>query len=132
MSADERGGRRPPSARFAGAEHLFGLGRMAEVLRDETNPVRDGHRQMTIFHKGPLTIVFFDFEAGGALADHSADAQVMIMALSGLLVVSTPSDSHHLAAPSLLVLDPGVRHDVHAPVDSQVLLVVNRSGGPTP
>jgi len=28
--------------------------------------------------------------------------------------------------------DPGVRHDVHAPAASEMLLVVDRSGGTTP
>ena len=83
---------------------------------------------MTIFHKNWLTLMVFDFEADGRLADHQADANVTILALSGLLEVSTPDRTHHLAPGSMLVLDPGVPHDVRAPEASQMLLTVARTG----
>ncbi|MEJ7803901.1 MAG: cupin domain-containing protein [Candidatus Limnocylindria bacterium] len=126
MTAGSDQGRRPPRERFAGAEHVFDLRELATGLRDEGTPVRDGHRQMTIFHKSPLTLIIFDFEPGGRLADHRADAHVTIMALSGFLEVSTPSQTHRLREGSLLVLDPGVTHDVYAPETSQMLLAVGR------
>ena len=34
---------------------------------------------MTIYHKTPVTLVLFDFEAGARLTDHQADAQVTIL-----------------------------------------------------
>lgn len=114
-----------PRERFVGAEHLFDLGDIASRLRTESGPVHDGHRQITI-RKGPLTLIVFDFEAGGRLADHRAQADVMIMALSGSLEVSTPERTHHLAPGSVVVLDPGVEHDVLAPEPSQMLLAVAR------
>ena len=114
--------RTPPRERFAGTEHVFDLHEIATALQTESVAVRDGHRQITIFKEHPLTLVVFDFEAGGRLADHRADAYVTIMALSGLLEVSTPRQSHRLSAGSLLVLDPLVTHDVHAPEPSRMLL----------
>ncbi|MGH2464542.1 MAG: hypothetical protein ACRDGI_03705 [Candidatus Limnocylindrales bacterium] len=81
---------------------------------------------MTIFHKHPLTLVLFDFEPGGRLVNHRADADVTIMTVSGLLEVSTPSRTHRLSAGSLIALDPGVVHDVFAPEMSQMLLSVAR------
>jgi len=126
MTPESDGGRRPPRERFAGTEHVFDLARIAEGLRDESYPVHDGHRQITVFHKGSQALIVFDFEAGGRLADHVADAYVTIMALSGELEVSTPSQTHRVPAGSLLVLDPGVPHDVHAPEASEMLLVVDR------
>lgn len=122
--------RLPPRERFAGAEHVFDLRGIATGLRDENTPVRDGHRQMTIFHKPPLTLIVFDFEAGARLADHRADAQVTILALTGLLVVSTPTQTHRLPEGSALVLDPGVSHDLYAPEKCQMLLAVARIGEP--
>jgi quercetin dioxygenase-like cupin family protein len=119
-------GRRPPRERFAGAEHVFDMHEIALGLREERAPARDGHRQITIFHKTPVTLVLFDFEAGGRLTDHQADAQVTILALIGLLEVSTPAQTHRVPEGSLLVLDPGVRHDVFAPEKSQMLLTVAR------
>ncbi len=126
MTADSDQDRPPPRERFAGTEHVFDLREIATGLRDESTPVRHGHRQMTIFHKHPLTLIVFDFDAGGRLADHRADADVTILAVSGLLEVSTPSGTHRLPEGSLLVLDPGVVHDVYAPDTSQMLLAVSR------
>lgn len=126
MTSQPKGGRRPPRERFAGTEHVFDLVQIAEGLRGESYPVHDGHRQMAIFHKGSLALIVFDFEAGGRLADHVADAYVTIMALSGELVVSVASRTHRVPTGSLLVLNPGMRHDVHAAEPSQMLLVVNR------
>lgn len=129
MTSQPDGGRRPPRERFAGTDHVFDLGRIAAGLRDESYPVHDGHRQIAIFRKGSLALIVFDFDAGGRLVDHRADAYVTIMALAGRLEVSTPSQTHHVPAGSLLVLDPGVPHDVLAPEASQMLLVVDRLGG---
>ena len=126
MTSDSDQDRPPPRERFAGTEHVFDLREIATGLRHESNPVHHGHRQMTIFHKHLLTLIVFDFEAGGRLADHRADADVTILAVSGLLEVSTPSGTHRLPEGSLLVLDPGVVHDVYAPEASQMLLAVGR------
>ena len=71
-------------------------------------------------------VALFDFEAGGRLTDHQADAQVTILALTGVLEVSTRAQTHRVPEGSLLVLDPGVRHDVFAPEKSQMLLTVAR------
>jgi quercetin dioxygenase-like cupin family protein len=116
--------RLPPRERFAAPESVLDVHAIASNLRIESTPVRHGHRQMTVFHKPPLTLIVFDFEAGGRLADHHADAQVTIMAVTGLLEVATSSGTHRLPAGSLVVLDPGVVHDVQAHVASQMLLTV--------
>ena len=101
-------------------------------MRDEQAPVRGGHRQVTIYHRTPVTLVLFDFEAGARLTDHQADAQVTILALAGLLEVSTSAQTHRLPEGSLLVLDPAVRHDVFAPEKSQMLLTVTRIAASPP
>lgn len=126
MTPNTNQSRRPPRERFAGTEHVFNLRGIAAALRDESTPVRDGHRQITIYHKAPVTLVVFDFDAGARLTDHRADANVTILTLSGVLVVSTPEQTHQLPEGSLLVLDPGVRHDVFAPEGGQMLLAVAR------
>ncbi len=125
MTSDFEPERRPPRERFAGPEHVFDLREVADGLRDEPTPVRDGHRQITLFHKPPLTLIVFDFDADGRLVGHRAEAHVTILALSGLLEVSTPSETHRLPEGSLLVLDPGVIHDVYAPEASRMLLAVS-------
>jgi quercetin dioxygenase-like cupin family protein len=131
MRPDADPTRGPPRERFAGSEHVFNLRGIAAGLWNERAPVHDGHRQMTIYHKMPVTLVLFDFEAGARLTDHQADAQVTILALTGLLEVTTPAQTHRLPEGSLLVLEPGVRHDVFAPEQAQMLLTVARIAQPT-
>lgn len=124
--SDDSRARRPPRERFAGPEHVFDLRSIAAGLRDEREPVRGGHRQMTIYHKSRLTLVLFDFETGARLTDHVADAQVAILTLAGLLEVATSERTYQLPEGSVLVLDPGVHHDVFAHKESQMLLTVTR------
>ena len=114
-----------PVERFAGTEHVYNLAEIAEQLRAEPHPAIDGHRQMTIAHHGSLALVLFDFEADGRLVDHVADGLVTIQALAGHVQVKTSEGDHELGAGCLLILSPGVAHDLHASVPSQVLLTVN-------
>jgi quercetin dioxygenase-like cupin family protein len=125
MSTPERRLRRAPAERFAGPEHLFDLNAVADGLRSEAQPVRDGHRQITLFRRDDFALVLFDFDAGGVLSDHKAEGYVAIQALSGSLRVTTPTGHHQLEAGSVLVLAPSVRHDVSALVPSRMLLTVN-------
>ena len=125
MSDDPGRLRRRPVERFAGSVHIFDLPSMAGKLRRERHEGSDGHRQITIFHEGDLAIVLFDFEAGGVFAGHEADGDVTIHALAGELEVTTPEAKHRLPAGTLIILAPGVRHDVTARIASQMLLMVH-------
>lgn len=116
--------RRPPRERFAGAEHLFDLEAAAEALAREPVIERDGHRQVTLYREDALTVILFDFEAGGRLRDHSAHGVVMVQVLSGDLRMTTPDGEHVMPAGSLLVLRPDVHHDVLAERPSRMLLTV--------
>lgn len=126
MSGDAGRLRRRPSERFAGSEHTFDLHQIAKSLLREAHPAKDGHRQMTIYHRDGLGLVLFQFEAGGRLADHAADGVVNIHALSGRLTVTTVGGTNHLSAGQLLVLASGVRHEVYADESSAMLLTIHR------
>jgi quercetin dioxygenase-like cupin family protein len=117
--------RQRPADRFAGPEHVFELAAIADRLRRERHPATAGHRQMTIFSDGPVSLVLFDFERDGGLVDHVADGLVTIHVLAGRIAVKTPERGHELAAGSLLILAPRVAHDLHAHEASQVLLTVH-------
>jgi quercetin dioxygenase-like cupin family protein len=125
MEQDEARLRRAPVERFAGTEHVYNLAEIAEKLRAEPHPATEGHRQMTIAHYGSVALVLFDFEADGRLVDHVADGLVTIHALAGHVQVKTSEGELELDAGTLLVLSPGVAHDLHASVPSQVLLTVH-------
>jgi quercetin dioxygenase-like cupin family protein len=117
--------RTPPAERFAGLKHLFSLGEALKQLRAEDHPARDGHRQVTIFHRAPVTKVLFSFDPGGQLQEHSARGLVTIHALEGRLEVAAGGVEHQLEAGSILILDPDVLHDVRASERSAMLLTVH-------
>lgn len=123
--------RTPPAERFAGEKHVFRLGDALTQLRAEDHPARNGHRQVTLFHRGPVTQVLFSFEADGRLEEHSAPGLVTIHALEGRLDVAAEGVDHEVPAGTILILDAGVPHDVRASERSAMLLTVHleKSGG---
>jgi quercetin dioxygenase-like cupin family protein len=105
----------------------------AELARLRAEPHRGagGHRQVTLFHRPPLSHVLFSFEAGGTLKRHAADGQVTIHVLEGHLVVDTDAGRHTLRAGQIMILSQKVAHAVRAPEPSAMLLTVamgNRDG----
>lgn len=114
-----------PADRFAGASHAFDLLDSLAKLRAETHAGESGHRQVTIFHRAPVTQVLFSFDAGGELADHAANGLVTIHAIEGRLTVEAEGETYSLSANQLVVLSPGVRHSVKADEPSAMLLTVH-------
>lgn len=114
-----------PSERFAGPEHRIELDSALDALRKEPHEGKDGHRQITVFRKGPLRLVLFAFEAGGTLPAHRAPGLVVIHVLRGTVSVRTPSETHDLTAGRILVLDPEVVHDVKAHEQADMLLTIS-------
>lgn len=121
--------RTPPLERFAGSSHLLSLGDALAELRAESHPARDGHRQITLFHRAPVTQVLFSFEAGGRIDQHSASGLVTIHVLEGRLSVEADGADHDLHASDVLVLDPDIPHDVRAPESAAMLLTVHLGKG---
>jgi quercetin dioxygenase-like cupin family protein len=117
--------RPPPAERFAGTKHLFSLGDVLAELRAEDHPAHDGHRQMTLFRRGPVTKVLFSFDQGGHLDEHSAPGLVTIHVLEGRLNVLAAGREHELGEGAVLILDPDVLHDVRAAERSAMLLTVH-------
>lgn len=117
--------RQAPADRFAGEEHAFDLAREVARLRGEPRFATDGHRQIVLFRQGPVSLVLFDFEAGGVLPGHVADGVVTIHTLSGRVEVRTTEAAHDLPAGNIIVLRPGVSHDLVAPVAAQVLVTIH-------
>jgi quercetin dioxygenase-like cupin family protein len=83
---------------------------------------------MTIFRHDATTMVLFAFEAGGKLADHKANGLVTIHVLDGALTIETQGEAgpqtHELRAQQILVLSPGVLHNVTAQEASRMLLTI--------
>lgn len=117
--------RQAPVERFAGVEHIFDLAREADRLRGERHAATHGHRQIVLFRADPVSLLLFDFEAGGILSNHVAEGVVTIHVLSGHVQVSTAEAAHAVPAGSVLVLRPGIVHDLAAPVAAQVLVTIH-------
>ena len=126
--------RTPPAQRFAGEIHAFSLAEALTKLRAEDHPAREGHRQITLLHRPPVTQVLFSFAAGGYLDRHKASGLVTIHVLEGTLRVAAGGEDHELFANEMIVLDPDVPHDVRAAEPGAMLLTVHlkddeREGG---
>lgn len=123
-AAPQQPQRTPPRDRFQGGEHLFDLPVESQRLLEEPGEARDGHRQITLFRGGGVSIVLFHFEAGGRLKHHAADGYVTVLVLSGEIRMATGEEPHRMSSGSLLVLQPGIVHDLEAETASSVLLTV--------
>ncbi len=117
--------REHPNARFAAAEHVLNLAESVAQLRAEEHSAQCGHRQITLYHHAPLTMVLFAFEPEGELRDHATAGLVTIQALDGALTVQTPEQTYQLTAGMIVVLAPKVRHSVRAAQASSMLLTVH-------
>ena len=116
--------RTPPAERFASPAVAFDLEETVARLVHETNPGKGGHRQIALYKQGSATIALFRFEPDGAIPDHKAPGTVFIQCLDGRIDVKVGDEAHPLRRGGLLVLAPGVRHDVRAIEASTMLLTV--------
>ena len=127
MSNSEDRLREHPATRFASPELLLNLQQSGDTLQQEAHAGQHGHRQITVYHGAGVTMVLFAFEAGGELADHSAKGLVTIHALDGALTVRTATETYELGKDKLVVLQPGIVHNVLAREVSRVLLTVHKN-----
>ena len=66
----------------------------------------------------------FYFEQGDTLPAHDADGEISIHVLEGELEVGTPEGTERVGSGELLMLSPGVEHDVEALEATEMLLTV--------
>jgi len=128
MSLDDR--LRPPAReRLADLVQQFDLSATAADLRAEPHAPVSGHRQMALVRHGPLSLILFAFEAGGAIKEHRTEGEVVIHVLRGRLTVTVDGEALELAAGELLSLAPGQPHAVEAREASDMLLTICRDPG---
>ena len=117
--------RQHPEPRFAAPWHQFNLDEVAAKLKLEFNAGEAGHRQETLYKRGPTSVSLFLFSRLTHLPPHRVNGVVTIHVLKGRLEVTAEGQAHDLQAGTLLVLAPDVQHDVEAREESQMLLTVN-------
>lgn len=117
--------RTPPRERFTGDTKIFDLDRVFDELANEEQEPIDGHHQITLFKSGASTVIAFLFADDGYLPEHQADGIVTIQVLQGRLDITTRDDHYAVGTDGLLVLRPGIAHEVHAREPSRMLLTVH-------
>jgi quercetin dioxygenase-like cupin family protein len=122
---DENRLRPHPAERFAGTEAFLDLDETFERLAREHHEGNRGHRQMTLFKRGEVTLIAFLFEREGKLLEHSTDGLVTIQVIEGELLVDTPGEQYRLGPHMCLVLSPKLPHSVEAVQPSKMLLTVH-------
>jgi quercetin dioxygenase-like cupin family protein len=118
---DQSRPRIPPRVRFAGTERVFNLDQAFAELPAESTP-RQGHMQKALYRLGPTTTAIFEFSAGGGIDQHTIEGESTIHVLSGRLSVRTAVAQHELGPNDLLLLDPGVPHDLTALEPTRMLM----------
>jgi quercetin dioxygenase-like cupin family protein len=120
-----------PVQRLTGAALRFELAAEADGLRAEDAWARHDRNAKTLVKEGELRIVLTALRAGARLEAHRADAHVVVQALRGRLRVRLPEDGEvvELPAGALLVLQPGLIHQVEALEESDFLLTVTGERG---
>ena len=128
MSEQDKRLRQHPEERFDPPQLQINLQDVAARLRNEPTAEYGKHRQETLYRYGPLTIALFVFEQGASMAQHKAEGVVTVQVLQGRLRMSADGERHDLPTGSLLVLAPGVSHDVLAMEPTRMLLTVCLEG----
>ena len=114
--------------RLAGEALHVQLAKEAEQLEASDILRATGHSARTLVKEGPLRITLIVLAPGGHIAAHRTEAPVSIQALQGALRlrVGQRATLVELAAGELLMLGPGVEHDLSSETGGMVLLTVVR------
>ncbi len=129
--------RQHPAERFATNCLLFDLGAEIAALRaepsdaqaarasDQPQPPHHGHRQKTLYKHAGRTIALFIMSPGASLPEHAADGAVSIQTLEGELALQVDGAEQRVGPGAMLILAPGVRHDVRATTAAAFLLQIS-------
>jgi len=113
-----------PEERFVSPQLQFDLKKIATTLLAEPITGPRKHRQETLYKHGQVTVALFHFEQGAGLSEHVAQGVVTVHVLEGRLKMTAQGTVHELPAGQLLVMAPGVRHDLVAEESTRMLLTV--------
>ncbi|HUE75734.1 MAG TPA: cupin domain-containing protein [Chloroflexota bacterium] len=118
---------RPPQ-RVSGPVSAFDLNEEITQLRNE-DAWRQGNRNAkTLTKEQNLRVVLTVLRKDEQIKEHQTAGPVAIQAISGQIRLLLPDQTVDLPAGHLLVLGPGVAHDVEAVEDSAFLLTIGWAG----
>lgn len=101
-------------------------------LREEAPWRLHGYAAATLVRERDLRVVLIELRAGAHMPEHRTVARVTIHALRGRVRLLLADRAVTLVAGQVLVLDGNVAHDVHADVDSALLLTIAWRGAAAP
>jgi len=116
--------RQHPEERFRAPQHLVDLNQVAATLEAEPLAGKRLHRQETLYRRHPITVALFLFEPGAQLPPHVAEGVVTVQVLEGQLNMTVENEQRTLSAGQILIMAPGVKHDVRAEQKARMLLTV--------
>ena len=116
--------RTDPHERFNASTLGFDIREEIDSLRNEPTPARHGHRQKTLYKHERCTVALFLMEAGGSMAEHSANGVVTVQPVTGEITMSIEGEERRCKPGDVLVMAPGTKHDVRAEQESAFLLHV--------
>src|SRR4051794_15665474 len=104
--------------------NTFDLTAIDAELRTGDAYTREGHTARTLVREPNVRIVLLVIKAGARIAEHRVDETAAVHALSGHVRLRLPDKTADLPAGRLLVLEPGLQHDVEAVLDSTLVLTL--------
>lgn len=93
-------------------------------LRATKEYAQEGHTARSLAREDDMRIVLVAMKASARMAEHRADETAVVHVLSGHVRLHLPEETVDLPTGRLLVLAPGLQHDVEAIVDSAFLLTL--------
>ena len=111
-----------PTAITQGAE--LDLAVAARELRAEDAYRLDGHTARTLVREPTVRIVLVVMRAAAKIAEHHSQNIASIQSIAGHVRLALPDRTVDLPAGKLLVIAPGLAHDVEAVADSAFLLTL--------
>ena len=102
----------------------FDLGAIEREMRQEEPYRREGHTARTLVHAPDLRVVLVAIKGGSRIAEHHASKSASVHTISGHVRLHLPDRTVELPAGQMLVLGPGLSHDVEAATDSAFVLTL--------
>jgi quercetin dioxygenase-like cupin family protein len=93
-----------------------------DELKSRPQYMASGHAARTLVKRPDLRIVLIVLQCDRELKQHSTEEPVSIHTLTGRIRIALPDQSIDQTVGGLLVIEPGVMHDVTALEDSAFLL----------
>jgi quercetin dioxygenase-like cupin family protein len=108
----------PPSARH------FDLVLEIDELKARQQYVTTGHAARTLVKRPELRIVLIVLRRGAELKEHRTNQPVSVQTLMGRIRIALPGRAVEPIVGGLVVIEPGVAHDVSALADSAFLISI--------